>query len=48
MYTAQMREFLDAIAGGRPPHPTGEDGRVVMQVVEEAYRSAGWPAGVAP
>jgi predicted dehydrogenase len=40
MYTAQMAEFLDAIAGGRQPRPSGEDGRVVMQVVEEAYRSA--------
>ena len=26
---------------GRQPRPSGEDGRVVMQVVEEAYRSAG-------
>lgn len=40
MFTAQMKEFLDAIAGGRPPRPAGEDGRVVMQVVEMAFRSA--------
>lgn len=40
MYTVQMAEFLDAIAEGRQPRPSGEDGRVVMQVVEEAYRSA--------
>jgi predicted dehydrogenase len=40
MYTAQMAEFLDAIVEGRQPRPSGEDGRVVMQVVEEAYRSA--------
>jgi predicted dehydrogenase len=40
MYSAQMAEFLDAIAEGRPPRPSGEDGRVVMQVVEAAYRSA--------
>jgi predicted dehydrogenase len=40
MYSAQMAEFLDAIAEGRQPRPSGEDGRVVMQVVEEAYRSA--------
>ena len=40
MYSAQMGEFLDAIAAGRQPRPSGEDGRVVMQVVEEAYRSA--------
>ncbi len=41
MYSNQVREFLDAIVQGRPPRPSGEDGRVVMQVVEEAYRSAG-------
>ena len=40
MYSAQMAEFLDAIAEGRQPRPSGEDGRVVMQVVEEAYGSA--------
>jgi predicted dehydrogenase len=45
MYTTQMAEFLDAIAEGRQPHPSGEDGRVVMQVVEEAYRSARGSAG---
>jgi predicted dehydrogenase len=45
MYTAQMAEFLDAIAEGRQPRPSGEDGRVVMQVVEEAYRSAKGSAG---
>jgi predicted dehydrogenase len=39
MYTNQMREFLDAIEEGRPPRPSGSDGRVVMRVVEEAYRS---------
>jgi predicted dehydrogenase len=41
MYSAQMAEFLGAIREGRQPRPTGEDGRVVMQVVEDAYRSAG-------
>jgi len=44
MYTAQMGEFLGAIAEGRPPRPSGEDGRVVMRIVEDAYASAGWPA----
>jgi predicted dehydrogenase len=39
MYTNQMREFLDAIGQGRPPRPSGHDGRIVMLVVEEAYRS---------
>jgi predicted dehydrogenase len=41
MYTAQMTEFLNAIAEGRPPSPDGEDGVVVMQVVDEAVRSSG-------
>jgi predicted dehydrogenase len=40
MYSTQMGEFLGAIAEGRQPRPSGEDGRVVMEVVEEAYRSA--------
>jgi predicted dehydrogenase len=40
MFTAQAKEFLDAIAEGRHPRPSGEDGRVVMQVVEMAYASA--------
>ena len=41
MYTAQMAEFLGGLADGRQPRPSGEDGRVVMQIVEEAERSAG-------
>jgi predicted dehydrogenase len=41
MYTSQMAEFVDAVHAGRPPEPSGEDGRVVMRVVEQAYRSAG-------
>jgi predicted dehydrogenase len=40
MYTEQMREFLGAIEEGRAPRPSGEDGRIVMQVVERAYTSA--------
>ncbi len=40
MYSAQVAEFLDAIAEGRQPRPSGEDGRTVMRVVEDAYRSA--------
>ena len=43
MYSAQVAEFLDAIEQGRQPRPSGEDGRTVMQVVEDAYRSAGTP-----
>ncbi len=40
MYTAQMTEFLGAIADGREPRPNGEDGAVVVRIVEDAYRSA--------
>ena len=32
----------DGILEGREPRPNGEDGRVVMRIVEEAYASAGW------
>ena len=42
MYSAQVRAFIDAILEGREPRPNGEDGRVVMRIVEEAYGSAGW------
>jgi predicted dehydrogenase len=41
LYSAQMDEFLDAIAEGRQPRPSGEDGRIVMRIVEEAYASSG-------
>jgi predicted dehydrogenase len=40
MYTAQIREFLDALSEGRQPRPSGDDGRIVMKVVEDAVRSA--------
>jgi predicted dehydrogenase len=40
MYSAQMAEFVEALAAGRQPRPSGEDGRVVMRVVQEAYASA--------
>ncbi|MET0801242.1 MAG: Gfo/Idh/MocA family oxidoreductase [Actinomycetota bacterium] len=40
MYTAQVSEFLGAIAEGRQPRPNGEDGRVVMRVVEAALDAA--------
>jgi predicted dehydrogenase len=40
MYTTQMQEFLGAIEAGRQPRPSGKDGRVVLQVVEQAYASA--------
>jgi predicted dehydrogenase len=41
MYSAQIAEFIDAIAEGRGPRPNGDDGAVVMRVVEDARRSAG-------
>jgi predicted dehydrogenase len=41
MYSAQIAEFLGAIEQGRQPRPSGEDGRVVIRVVDEAYASAG-------
>jgi predicted dehydrogenase len=40
MYTAQVAAFLDAIGAGGHPRPDGEDGRVVMRIVDDAYRSA--------
>jgi predicted dehydrogenase len=40
MFTAQMAAFLDAVGEGRPPRPGGEDGRVVVQVVEAAYAAS--------
>jgi predicted dehydrogenase len=42
MYSAQMAEFIDACAESRQPLPSGEDGAVVMRIVDEAYLSAGW------
>jgi predicted dehydrogenase len=45
MYSAQLAEFVDAIAAGRQPRPGGEDGRVVVAVVERAYASARDAAG---
>jgi predicted dehydrogenase len=41
MYTAQMAELVAAVREGRQPEPDGPAGRVVMRVVEDAYRSAG-------
>ena len=38
MYSAQMAEFLDSVAEGRQPRPSGEDGRIVMQIVEARLR----------
>jgi predicted dehydrogenase len=40
MYSMQVAEFLDAVTEGRQPRPSGEDGRIVMQIVDAAYASA--------
>ena len=40
MYSAQMAEFLGAIEQGRQPRPSGQDGRIVIGVVEAAYASS--------
>jgi predicted dehydrogenase len=40
MYSAQMAEFVEALSAGRQPRPSGEDGRVVLEVVERAYAAA--------
>jgi predicted dehydrogenase len=40
MYSAQMAEFIDSIEAGRSPRPDGDDGALVMRVVDQAYRSA--------
>jgi predicted dehydrogenase len=45
MYTTQMAEFLGSIAEGRDPSPGGEDGVVVMRIVEEAYRASAASGG---
>jgi predicted dehydrogenase len=45
MYSAQLAELVEAVAAGRQPRPSGSDGRVVVQVVEQAYASAGDAAG---
>jgi predicted dehydrogenase len=46
MYSAQMAEFIDALAAGRQPRSSGEDGRVVLEIVEQAYAVAGGGPGL--
>jgi predicted dehydrogenase len=41
MYSAQLAEFVEAVTAGRQPRPSGEDGRVVVEIVEQAYAAAG-------
>jgi predicted dehydrogenase len=40
MFDAQIGAFVEAVAAGRQPRPSGEDGRVVMEIVEQAYAVA--------
>ena len=40
MFSAQMREFVDAASEGRQPRPGPGDGLAVMRIVNDAYRSA--------
>ena len=37
MYSAQMAELMAALEAGRQPRPGGEDGRVVIEIVQRAY-----------
>jgi predicted dehydrogenase len=39
MYSAQVAEFLDSVSEGRQPRPSGEDGRIVMQIVDAPTRA---------
>lgn len=41
MYSAQLAEFVEALAAGRQPRPSGEDGHVIVGIVERAYAVAG-------
>jgi predicted dehydrogenase len=40
MFSAQMREFVGAASEGREPRPGPGDALAVMQIVNDAYRSA--------
>ena len=48
MYTRQVHEFINGALEGRQPRPSGEDGRVVMTIVDEAYASGGWRESATP
>ena len=39
-FADQTQDFLDAIAGGRPPAVSGADGRAAIEIVEAADRAA--------
>lgn len=39
-HSLEVREFLQAVLQDRPPHVTGEEGRVVVEMFEAIYRSS--------
>ncbi len=41
MYAREMRDFVEAVLGGRDPLVTGRDGLEVQRAVDMAYRAAG-------
>ncbi len=49
-YAEEDREFVRAVAEGRPPHPNGRDGMMAVQVVEAGNRSIreGRPVSLPP
>ena len=42
MYTAQMADFVRCCHSGDTPVASAEVGLTALQIVEDAYRSAGW------
>lgn len=47
-YTQEMAHFLECFAAGRTPDESGEDGVVVLEILEAAYESARLGRRVAP
>jgi len=40
MYDVQMRRFVEGIAADEQPRPSGEDGLLLMRIIDAAYASA--------
>ena len=40
MFSAQLREFVDAASDGRKARPGPDDGLVIMRIADDAYRAA--------
>ncbi|HUC13252.1 MAG TPA: hypothetical protein VMS00_02260 [Acidimicrobiales bacterium] len=48
-HRAQLADITSAIADGRPPSVSGEDGYRALKLVLDIYGAAGWgPAEVGP